>query len=304
MRRRVVRQGAATYTISLPAKWIREFGIKAGGELNVQERGKEVVISPERVVSEKRREINVTGLEPNLVRHYIQSMYIRGVDEITITSSDPKLLKVAQSMGDSLIGMAIVEQKGNAVILREVSIPKHEEFDALMRRVFFSIKSIGEESLDRLKAKDWSGLSEMKLAERASVGRITQLCMRMLNKEGYVEFSKTAAMFDIVRILENIGDEYTLLNEYLAEATTKPSGDTLEMYKKVNDLIDDVYLILYKFDKERLSATYQKIKRIRRAEMDRIIMKKSKEEAIVLHRLRKISELMGSILEEMMIVSL
>ncbi|VVB73995.1 Uncharacterised protein [uncultured archaeon] len=170
--------------------------------------------------------------------------------------------------------------------------------------MFFSIKSVGDESLEKLKSKDWNGLAEMKLVERSSVGRITTLCMRMLNKEGYREFSKTAAMFDIVRILENIGDEYTLLNDYLTVAATKPSEDTLEMYKKVNDLIDDVYLVLYRFDRARLSAAYQKIKRIRRAEMDCIISKKSKEEAIVLHRLRKVSELMGSILEEMMVVSL
>ncbi|MCX6376139.1 MAG: hypothetical protein NTU88_08955 [Armatimonadetes bacterium] len=144
----------------------------------------------------------------------------------------------------------------------------------------------------------------MKEVERASVGRMTQLCMRMLNKEGYKEFKKTAAMFDIVRILENIGDEYTKLNDYLAEAEARPSEDTLQMYKKVNGLIDDAYLVLYKFDRERLNGTYDKIRRIRNAEMDRIISKKSKEDAIVLHRLRKISELMGSILEEMMIVSL
>jgi len=303
MKRKVVKQGSATYTLSLPATWVKNFGVKEGDMLDVEEIGKELVISPELVKTEKKSEIDVSGFSPSLIKRHILSLYIRGVDEITITFLDPKIAKLIQEMTDSLIGVAVVEQKKNAVIIREVSIPKYEEFDSLLRRIFFTIKSFGDESLEKIEGKDWEGLKEMKHLEHYGTNRLSYFCMRILNKEGYKEFSKTSAIFDIVRFLENIGDEYWAADEYLIETKAKPSNETLEVYKQVNGLIDNIYLVFYKFDREKLDSTYEKVRKIR-SEIKSLLSRKPKEETIILYHLRKISELMSYILESIMIISL
>ena len=50
MKRRIVKQGAATMTISLPAPWIKKFGLKEGDELNIEEKGKLIEITTERSI--------------------------------------------------------------------------------------------------------------------------------------------------------------------------------------------------------------------------------------------------------------
>jgi phosphate uptake regulator len=303
MKRKVVKQGSATYTVSLPARWVKDFGVKNGDELNVDELGKELVISPGRIATEKKSEIDVSGLSPSLVRRYILSLYIRGADEMAITFSDPKTVRLVQGMVDSLIGLAVVEQKGKAIIVKEVSTPKYEEFDSLLRRIFFTLKSFGEESLERIRGEDWEGMDEMDNMENG-VNRLSYLCLRILNKEGYKEFNKTSAIFDVVRFLENIGDEYWSICEYLAETKSRPSGETLEAYRKINGLIEDIYLVFYKFDREKLNAVYERVRKTRKSEISMLSMKKSKEEAVTLYHLRKIAELMSYILESAMIISL
>ena len=37
MKRKIVKQGSATMTISLPATWIKKFNLKVGDELEIDE---------------------------------------------------------------------------------------------------------------------------------------------------------------------------------------------------------------------------------------------------------------------------
>jgi len=303
MKRKVVKQGSATYTLSLPARWVKDFGIKEGDMLDVEESGKELIVSPELVKAEKKSEVDVSGFSPSLIRRHITSLYIRGTDEITMTFSDPKTAKIIQQMTSSLIGMAVVEQRRNAVIVKEVSIPKYEEIDSLLRRLFFSIKSFGDESLEKIREKDLEGLKEMDQIEQYGTNRLAYLCLRILNKEGYKEFSKTSAVFDTVRFLENIGDEYWAICTYMMENKSKLSNETLDIYEQINRVNGEIYAIFYKFDREKLDSTYEKLRRFRKTELSKLLSKKPKEETMVLYHLRKISELMAYILEAVMIIS-
>ena len=44
MKRKAIQLASQTIVVSLPAKWVRQQGIKKGDEIDVEERGKELVI--------------------------------------------------------------------------------------------------------------------------------------------------------------------------------------------------------------------------------------------------------------------
>ena len=45
MKRKVVKQGAATLTISLPSKWTKKFELKNGDEINLNEKGDALIVT-------------------------------------------------------------------------------------------------------------------------------------------------------------------------------------------------------------------------------------------------------------------
>ena len=54
MKRKLVKQGAATMMISLPSKWIKENSLEKGSEVELEEEGSSVMISVDK--KEKKKE--------------------------------------------------------------------------------------------------------------------------------------------------------------------------------------------------------------------------------------------------------
>ena len=59
MKRKVIRQGHNTLTITLPAKWIQKKGIEAGEELDVIEKEDVIIISNENQASLDKIKVNL-----------------------------------------------------------------------------------------------------------------------------------------------------------------------------------------------------------------------------------------------------
>ena len=69
MKRSVILMGGKTYIVSLPAPWIKRYGIKKGTELDVEESGSSIIISTKSGVSiPERFEIDITDFEPILAK--------------------------------------------------------------------------------------------------------------------------------------------------------------------------------------------------------------------------------------------
>ena len=51
MKRKLVSQGRATLTISLPSKWLKTFGLKAGDDIDIEEKGADLIVKTERGVT-------------------------------------------------------------------------------------------------------------------------------------------------------------------------------------------------------------------------------------------------------------
>ena len=43
MKRRIIKQGAG-YTVTLPVDWIRKYGLSTGDELDIEHRGKSIIL--------------------------------------------------------------------------------------------------------------------------------------------------------------------------------------------------------------------------------------------------------------------
>ena len=62
MKRKVIQIANSTQLISLPRKWSLQFGIKKGDELEVEEKGSQIIVSTEKGVKNKKIKITVCRL--------------------------------------------------------------------------------------------------------------------------------------------------------------------------------------------------------------------------------------------------
>ena len=77
-----------TQLVSLPIKWTRQFNIKKGDELEVEEQGNKIIVSTEREIASSKVEIDFRGKDPELIRRALTSLYRSGYDEIGIISNN------------------------------------------------------------------------------------------------------------------------------------------------------------------------------------------------------------------------
>ena len=73
MFRKITRTGPVTHTIALPSKWVKKNNLSAGEEINIEEKGEELVISPSKN-SGKEKSIKMEYKE-YLIREMLEKIY-------------------------------------------------------------------------------------------------------------------------------------------------------------------------------------------------------------------------------------
>ncbi|MBT5023135.1 hypothetical protein HOK51_06415 [Candidatus Woesearchaeota archaeon] len=251
MKRKLVKQGNNALTLTVPAEWIKKYGLSAGSEVEIDEQGTNLVLFSEKEYDIKTAKIDLTGLNKTLIFAYITAAYRKGCDEIEIIFGKSEDIRAVQNVVDSSLGMAIMRQSDKGCLIKDMTGSGDMDFDTVVRRIFLLLKNMAEDSLDALKKKDKQILSNM-LYQDMNVNKFANFCLRLLSKKGYKNFTDTNAMHYIISSLENIGDEYTRLcmdfEDY--EFTKEINKRNLKLFEHVNEFFDYFYKLYYKFDND------------------------------------------------------
>jgi len=260
MKRKLVKQGAATMMISLPSKWIKEFNLDKGDEIDLEESGKDLIIRSGKSIQEKTKSIiNISEFKP-LGNRAIVSLYNKGVDELEINFKDPEDVKKFQNkVINELLGFEIIRQTQNTLYIKKIAESEEIDIDDLIKRIFFILDSMFEELISALEKKQ--SLDPI-IATDSSVNKFSHFCMRRLNKKGYKDFSKTSQVYGLVYDMEKIGDAIKGIAEEYKESV-KASKQDIEILKKIKNLLNMVKNLFFNFNPEdtvKISLEYKKIK--------------------------------------------
>ena len=282
MKRNIILMGGKTYIISLPAPWIRSYGIKKGDEVDVLEEGSRVVVESGKNVRGQRVIIDITDSVSAYIWWAINAAYIKGVDEIEVVYSK-KEEKVVNEITKTLIGFAVTVKKNNSIILKDIS-GTATEFDSIFRRIFFMLECFGKEGLSSAKSFDWAELKESKTKDY-EINYSVNFCLRYLNKMGYSNYNETSFIYATLLGLESFGDEYADLFELISNSRVKLSSDYIRLIERVNNLFVLYSQIFFKYDKplvlELINERYQLSQKI-----SQLLTKSNKNETLVLSSLK------------------
>jgi phosphate uptake regulator len=288
MKRKAIQLANQTIVISLPSKWVKQQGIKKGDDIDIEEKGKELIINSSKN-SNKKTEIDISNLD-SLTNRTILGLYISGADEIHIRFSDVKLInKIQREIMNCLIGFEIINQEKDNCIIKNVSKESGEEFDNMLKRIFLLINSMGEEILENLEKKNYN-LDYIAFTDY-NINRFVSFCLRYLNKIGFNEYNKTSSIYSIIQGLEHIGDINKKIAREITKSEQKLNKQTLLVLSELFLQIKEYEHLFYKYDdKKVLSISYKY------NELD----KKIKELSINTNLLLLMNELNRTIVKELL----
>lgn len=201
MHRKLVKQGPATLTVSVPIEWVRKNALSAGDEVSVLVENNAVIVSSEDSDAlASRITIDAREFSERLLGNVLRSLHSKGYDELVLLTKQKQFPWILRYMEISLLGYEVVEQRGERTVLRFVTRVVAEELDALTRRAFLVTLSLADGAAAREDSKGLLALEETN-------NRITNYCQRVLvqhlSREPDAVFKYT-----ILWLLEKVADEY------------------------------------------------------------------------------------------------
>ena len=286
MNRKIVRLGPSTLVVSIPSKWVKKQGLEAGDEIKIEE-GIEALLIRKEKTKEKKIVLDFTQTD-FLLKRILAAQYLKGYDDIEIILDSLEKSRKLQERVDALMGMEVIEQKKDRLIIKQVNQEKEESVETIIRRVFYIIHSIGKEILSAIKNKE-TDLRYLEDMER-KVNRFTEYCLRILNKYGYPEIKKTSVMYLVVFLLEQLADDYKRLIKRIRRNRIKFSQEYIGLYEQILGLyncLQDNYL---KFSLENTIGLAKKRDTIISEINKKVDKDKKKDEILILRDYEAITE--------------
>ncbi len=279
MKRRIIKQGHNTMTLTLPSEWTKKLNLQAGDEVDVVESDGSLVVNGKQHTGFKSTTIDITGLRIPMLWRFFQSAYREGYDEIKIVYDSSKKdfegaynyyssqfeyrrlgekpakktpLETIQELVDRFVGVEVIDNSKDGCIIREMGEPSAKEFDNSLRRIFLLIQELFDKVIDAIKTNQVGDISLCKNLHTMdiNVDRFIDYCCRINNKINDSSFHKNKpVMFSTLFLLELLGDEFKYIGNHLARSKKKVD-DVLEFAETVKKHFDNYYHLFYKFDRK------------------------------------------------------
>ncbi|MFQ5474248.1 MAG: AbrB/MazE/SpoVT family DNA-binding domain-containing protein, partial [Candidatus Nanoarchaeia archaeon] len=143
MKRKVVRHGPSSLTVSLPAKWAKAHNIKAGDEIDVLEEESELILSKEGRIKIKKSEIRLAKESERYIRSYIGKLYRAGYSEITVFYDNPDCIRKIRNSVNTLLGADILETEANRCLIKVFTLEDtNVDFDKNLVNMLITLKTM------------------------------------------------------------------------------------------------------------------------------------------------------------------
>lgn len=279
MKRRIIKQGHNTLTITLPAEWSKKLNLNAGDEVDLVEDSGSLVINGKQNNGFKSVTIDITGLTVPMLWRFFQSAYREGYDEIRLkydpiqkeyegvynyyathfeyTRVGEKIFKkpaleMVSDLVNRFIGMEIIDHGEGYCVIREMGEISSKEFDNSLRRIFLLLLDLFDKIISLIKNNKIADMTVCKTIHTmdTNVDRFIDYCCRINNKIKDSSFQKNKqVMFSTLYILELLGDEFKYIGTHLAKSKKKVD-EILPFAEIIKEHFEKYYHLFYKFDKE------------------------------------------------------
>ncbi|MBI2112799.1 AbrB/MazE/SpoVT family DNA-binding domain-containing protein [Candidatus Woesearchaeota archaeon] len=250
MRRKIVKQGVDTYTLSLPIKWARQHNLNPGDEVEISEKEDTLVISSQQFEKKTKIIKMDTNEDTSRLRSVIASAYKSGYSDIILEFHEFKDVSDINEIVNSFTGLELISQKNKMIVLSSFLQIDRSQVNNLIIKMFLMIKEI-------IKQSDKQGINSLE-SLRHSLRKVRDHVLRSIQSLHYggdLAFD----YYDLVTQLEKIGADFCFLADNLrAKKISKQEAPFL--LKDLSEKMDKTYLLYLKKDFTEINLFWIKIK--------------------------------------------
>lgn len=238
MKRKLVKQGAATLMISLPSKWIKENHLDKGDEIDLEEKDNNLIIGKS-IKEKKEVSLNIKEENKKNIETILTHAYRKGFDKIFLKGKNKEILKeVKIIVNDLLLGFEITEISNEKIIIENISEPSGQKYDIMLKKSFQIIEETQDIVINDFENNKFPNLQDIEDL-RKQHDRFGLFCRRLLVKENTGKNPVT--QWELHTFLMHIQHRYQFLYEYAAK-------NKIEKNKEVIGLLKDskIYFQMYK----------------------------------------------------------
>lgn len=322
MKRKIIKQGHNTFTITLPSAWTRKLNLNPGDEIDLIENGSGLLISANGHSEKKSIEFDISNMDiPTIWKHFM-GVYRAGYDEIRVMfepradfehpykysthhafdtrfgrdKAKETVLEALHSIVNRFIGMEIVEYGQNYVLVKDMGETSPKEFDNSMRRIFLLILQMANETSEAIKLNKPEMLQHIHDVD-ISLDKFHDYCIRVMNKTICKGDKKSRLICSILYILEMMGDEFkNIANHLNTDFKGAKLSNILSFAENVKKQVDLFYEVFYKYDQTKAGELSELDKKSYLLYPD-IYKKATEAEKEVFHHLRMITRYVNALLE-------
>jgi len=187
MKRRIIKQGNGGNTIFLPIQWIRENNLSAGEEVEVNDMGRELIISTNSKPQKQEITYKLLAKEEPLIRVILNNLYRLGYDKIILLIADKQQEKIIQNVVEHfLLGFDVISISHSKIIIESITEPSGEKQQTILRRMFLTTQESLEMLQQDLVQESYANLRKIeKLTQR--FGQYDNFCRRNISKRRFIE---------------------------------------------------------------------------------------------------------------------
>ena len=205
--------------ISLPRKWAKQYGLKKGDELELTEKGKELVLTTEKAKEEESETVVEIKDVDKFMGRLIFAPYRFGYNKVEIRYTCSSVAPKIQECLDQLLGFEIVEQGSNFMKVEMVAKEMETEFEKMLRRILLMTADMSKELVKASSENDKDKLRDIASMETMN-NKLTNFCERVLTKHGYSENKKANFVYCTTWVMEQVVDNIKTICLTLSEQNT------------------------------------------------------------------------------------
>lgn len=291
MRRKIIKQGNNSYTITLPIDWIRDEELKEGSEVEIERENSQLNIS---LTKEARRIQNKISLDlkdynNRTIINILNQTYRKGYDLIVLNYHNKEQLESIKNNVKELFGFEIVDIKNNECILQNIAEPSGEKFDVILRKVFLIIKESSGEIFNELKNNKAENIKKLE-EEKKTFDNYTNLCRRLIIRDK-IKGKDSYSLLIIVSRLSLIYHAYYYMYKAISNKKINLNEGIITLLSETNKMFDLFNDAFYKKDLETANKIGILKDKLLYSNLYSLLRKSKGEDNIVLYHLGEIIRL-------------
>ncbi len=292
MKRKVIKQGHNTLTVTLPKKWVDRIGLSNGDEVDVEERDDNLLLGVGLKPARKKISISLKSSHSKYIKAVVRNLYVHGFDYIKISYKDDIDYVTVSKIVDRLDGIEIIQEYPNGCVIESIADIKPEQFTKFYDKIYQVIiymQQIVSDALVNGATKD-----NLKIVKSLSckTSRFACICRRNLTKNKMMNEDSAIVIFSTINMIHMIARNYYSMYSFLTD--TQVSKCTKEYFGYAVEHFEELYKLHAKKKVDAIKISERREKLITKV-LPECFASCNKGEAMILHYLAENIRLVGTV---------